>query len=352
LIGRGGSNVISRHLVYAELLDKETSGRSSLKVSTLKPEHSLSDDASDAFLTFSNLFMWFFGTASFIFRNRSAVSWLVAGNPWESFWLALIMKLTLCRSAKIQVQFHGDFYGSTWKTLARRNSLRFKTLTIVSSFCDSARFVGRDQESKALRICPQLRQKTFVSPLQFSLGKFQPNSFRLSSHFTVGVVGRLHPDKGVDNALRFIGCLKALNYSFSIVFIGDGPLKEHIRARLEVNGVSHKLTGHLIGGELDEIWRSLDLVLSLAPAESYGLVPREALSRGKRVVGVQNAGINDLKMELPEWSGLEVLPEDWDCNSVELVLQRLELHLPLTSNRELFEFQLREALHRLIKSWA
>lgn len=352
LIVNGGSAVMARHSLYAELLDKESAGQSALRVFSLRRGLAASDDASEIFCAFSNLLMWILGTAKFIHQNRSAISWLIAGNPWESFWLAWIFRSTLCGKAKIQTQFHGDFFAPTWRTLAWRNWLRFKSLTLVASLCDSARFVGKSQELLAIQSCPELVQKSFVSPLPFSLGDFQPKPFSITRHFTVGVVGRLHPDKGTNTALRLIRCLRACDYSFSVVFVGDGPLRTRIEKKMKRTGVSHRLTGHLTGGKLEEIWRDLDVVLSLAPAESFGIVPREALARGKRVIGIQNSGIKDLEMELPEYSGLEVLPRNWDCYSAKLALQRLELHDPLRINRNIFEDQVDEALHLLISSWS
>jgi glycosyltransferase involved in cell wall biosynthesis len=350
LIGRGGFSVISRHLTYADLLKKNSGHKSSLMVLTLR-SRDLSSSNSEIFLAFSNSLTWMFGSILFILRNRSRIGLFVAGNPWESFWLALILKSTLCRNSKVQIQIHGDFFGPIWRTLAMRNAMRFKTLPFVISMCDSVRFVGRHQMSEAIRMFPKLKKKSFLSPLQFSLGNYQPQSFSLSSHFSVGIVGRLHPDKGVDSAMKILHCMKIFDYTFSAVFVGDGPMKDQIREELEKLDVCYKITGHLTGDELDEVWCTLDLILSVAPAESYGLVPREALSRGKRVIGLQNAGIKDLMLDLPDWSGLEVLPSNWDCGSIKLVLQRLELHQPLMGNRVLFADQLEDALNHLIESW-
>lgn len=351
VIGSGGSAVVSRHLSYSEMLLRDSSGTTTLKILTRSQNTDSRINSSISFEVFDSILEWTVGAIKFTHNNRSKISLFVAGDPWESFWIAWIFKSLFCRKSGVQVQFHGDFWNEKWQRFTWKNRIRAKTLPVVVRLCKSARFVGRTQQQIALIALPNLIQKSFIAPLPYSLGEFQFKSFDPKEHFTIGFVGRIHPDKGIDETLRLIRCIKDLQYSISVVFVGEGPLRDRVERELLDLLIDHKLRGHLSGEELEDVWRDIDIILSVAPAESFGLVPREALARGKRIIGLENSGISDLKVDLPARIGLETLPESWNCNSVKAALENLLLHQPSVQTRRTLERQSQESLKLLIRSW-
>jgi glycosyltransferase involved in cell wall biosynthesis len=351
LIGRGGSAVVSRHQEYSELLRRSTKDKSQLVILTLTPKVDSISELPATIVSFSSIVTWVLGSLSFLSQNRSRIHLFVAGNPWESFWVTWLLKIFLNVKARIQVQFHGDFCGPRWKLMSRKNRIRFYSLPVVLSLCDGVRFVGKRQQSNAIEMFPFLSEFSFLAPIPFLLGEFHENSFDPSEHFTVGVVGRIHKEKGLDAALRFIRCLSQFNYSFSVILVGDGEERAWIEDELAELKIDFQLTGHITGVELESAWRTIDVVLSMAPVESYGLVSREALSRGKRVIATRSGGIEELNSEIPAGVGLEVLPENWDCDSANVAMEQLKLHRPTPETQEFFSLQTRESLNRLIASW-
>ena len=45
----------------------------------------------------------------------------VCGNPWESFFPALILKYVFGINAKMQIQYHGCFYEKAWLKISLKN---------------------------------------------------------------------------------------------------------------------------------------------------------------------------------------------------------------------------------------
>ena len=52
--------------------------------------------------------------------------------------------------------------------------------------------------------------------------------------------------------------------------------------------------GHLSEKELKKVWREIGILVSTAPAESYGRVMREALVAGVPVWATKSSGVEDL----------------------------------------------------------
>jgi glycosyltransferase involved in cell wall biosynthesis len=351
IIGKGGLSVISRHNKYSEMLGSRTHGEKTLIVLTLVPRGTPASQLPATIVSFTSRITWILGSVRFLLNNRSRIYLFVTGNPWESFWVTWLLKNLSCIRARLQVQFHGDFCDVKWKSMSWKNKLRFKSLPLVVGLCDDVRFVGKVQYLNTTKMFPSLRDRSVLAPIPFHLGEFQVQPFDPHDHFTIGIVGRIHKDKGIDNTLRFIHCLSLSEYSFSVIFVGEGPERPRVTSTLDALEVDFHITGHVMGDELEIAWHSIDVVLSMAPVESFGLVLREALARGKRVVATLNGGVIELQSELPAKHGLEILSEDWDCDSVRGAIELLKSHKPRPEIRDFLARQANDSLERLIESW-
>ncbi|MCW2577921.1 MAG: glycosyl transferase group 1 [Modestobacter sp.] len=125
---------------------------------------------------------------------------------------------------------------------------------------------------------------------------------------TVGVVGRLVPEKGVDVFLRAVALVSAAVPAARFVVVGDGPL----RAALEDRAVSLGLTGVVtftgFRPDAPQLIAGLDVLVVPSRSDGSPLVVCEAMAAGIPVVASRVGGLPDLVAHGD--SGLLVRPED------------------------------------------
>ena len=146
-----------------------------------------------------------------------------------------------------------------------------------------------------------LRSKGYRGPLatipQFgaSAELFQPAAKRPNRPFTIGFIGRLVPEKGVNILLR---AAAELDGDWRLRIIGGGSAISEMEALAQSLGVSERvdLIGQLPSGELPAEYRKIDaLVLpSLTRPnwkEQFGRVLVEAMASGVPVIGSDSGAI-------------------------------------------------------------
>jgi glycosyltransferase involved in cell wall biosynthesis len=104
-------------------------------------------------------------------------------------------------------------------------------------------------------------------------------------------VGRLAAEKRVDFLLdAFIRLRDATGPGTALVYVGDGPAAEKLRARA-VEGVH--FTGFLRGEALAEAYAAADLFVFASDTETFGNVVLEALASGVPAVVVDKGGVRE-----------------------------------------------------------
>jgi len=140
--------------------------------------------------------------------------------------------------------------------------------------------------------------------------------------FTIGFVGRLVPERGLDVLLRACAQLRG---DWKLVVVGTGPSQEELEALAERLGVGARVVwqGGIPRGWLDTFWPTVDCVVLPARTtprwvESVGQSLLDAMAQGLPVVG-SDSGV------LPEIIGDAgvTVPED-DPDRLALALQRLQ----------------------------
>jgi glycosyltransferase involved in cell wall biosynthesis len=116
------------------------------------------------------------------------------------------------------------------------------------------------------------------------------------------VVGHLIPRKDPMLALETFAAIERSLQAPQIAFIGDGPLRDQIRARARQLGMAHQLS---IGGELPpeslaEWYSAADCLLLCSSWEGRPNVVLEALASGLPVLATHSQGSAELLGRFPE----------------------------------------------------
>jgi glycosyltransferase involved in cell wall biosynthesis len=141
---------------------------------------------------------------------------------------------------------------------------------------------------------------------------------------SLGFFGRLHEDRGLEIFIDIIRRINEKNTKFRVVIAGSGPKEGFLKAELRKILDENRL---FFLGELDKLsmaaaWEQINVLVSTAPAESYGRTIREALFHGIGVLGIPSNGL--LSLEFERSAGLvEVIEKP--LNSARLLDQVLKL---------------------------
>jgi len=291
-------------------------------------------------------FINFFG--ALIKRKKISISMLIAGDPFRGLFVCRFIRYKSNTNYPLQAQFHGEIgiagFGNSFKNRIKNQLFKFLIKGV-----DSFRLVSNEQVTNATKVFKVSNPVIVVAPVPISLDfidlpKRSPNR-------TIGFVGRLHNERGVNLWIETIRALKAKNSDFSLRIIGDGPLRKHFEEEVEKIGVPYGFTGRLTQSELKNEWAAISVLLSAAPAESYGMAMREAVLQGCAVVSLENSGSRDVARQYPNSvtlftdlvSGAQLIAEALNKKISIKEVERYRIEFLNTQ---------RENISRLVKSWA
>jgi phosphatidylinositol alpha 1,6-mannosyltransferase len=122
-------------------------------------------------------------------------------------------------------------------------------------------------------------------------------------------VGRLALEKRVDVLLdAFRRVRAALGDGAALVFVGDGPAGDRLRATA---GPGVHFTGFMSGVPLAEVFAAADLFVFASDTETFGNVVLEAIASGLPAVVVDKGGVRE--SAIPGRTGMRVPPGDADA---------------------------------------
>lgn len=113
----------------------------------------------------------------------------------------------------------------------------------------------------------------------------------------LGFVGRLWPQKRVQDLIWATDILRMSGWNFRIVIVGDGPRRVALKRfadALEIMPIVH-FVGHR--NDVSEIMRALDMLVLPSKFEGLPNVALEAMMAGKPVVGTRIAGTDEVVVD-------------------------------------------------------
>ena len=300
-IASGGKDVVARHENYAkELLTQGKTSRLDLKVFSAGVSiQSSGKGKNERVVTISkptfNSYMFAKKVHKFIKMNNLNVKLLVVGDPWESYWSAYFLNKFLNKKIPIQIQVHGDIADPRWRRINYRNRIRFSLAKLALPKTSSVRAVTKYQAENLAKAFGIKKERIVVVPVPITVAS---KSVALKSERpkTIGLIGRIHQDRGIWEFIRLIRILNSISKDFKVVVLGDGPSRDKFLLKLESVLPKNKIIylGQLPESELRKAWKRIGVLVSMAPVESYGRVIRESLIAGVPVWATASAGVKDL----------------------------------------------------------
>ena len=128
-------------------------------------------------------------------------------------------------------------------------------------------------------------------------------------------VGRMAPEKNLDQVLKTYEALKVTGQAFKLVMVGDGPLKEQFQKRYP----EIIFPGMLSQTNLAAYYASSDLFIFPSQTETFGNVTLEALASGIPVLAFDCAAARDwVQTGVNGWLVAENNPEGFAAQAVSI----------------------------------
>ena len=251
----------------------------------------------------------------------------------------------------IQISIHGSFFGHRRDPISFAKSfMRIALLRLSLPSVQSVRVVSPEVKQEMIvsfRVDPR---KIFIAPIPFSVYPiFHSRDFQSIS---IGVIGRLHTERNVIEILEILDSILASSRISKVYFLGSGPLKKIVRVWKCKSEHPEKITleGSLSHLELLNRLIDVDVVISAAVKEGYGLAIREALLSGAIVVARRNEG-TQIVMESFQ-SGIYLYDTVFEANGIiSNLLAGDKSPAQCIEGRKIQEAIDHESMKRICESW-
>ena len=302
VISAGKNDVIERHSNYGKelaKLNKKMDYRLKVLSASTKQVSTSKNNRTFEILNITkptfNSYKFARNAHKYIESNKISVELLVAGDPWESYWSAYFLSKFLNKKIPIQIQVHGDIADPRWRRINSRNRVRYLFAKLSLPKASSVRTVTKYQAENLMNSFGVKKEKIVIVPVPINVSS-KAVALKTDRPKTIGLIGRIHQDRGIWEFLQLIRVLNSSSNDFKVVVIGDGPSKNKFLLELEsvIPKNSMSYLGQLSESELRKVWKRIGVLVSMAPVESYGRVIRESLITGVPVWATTSAGVKDL----------------------------------------------------------
>jgi glycosyltransferase involved in cell wall biosynthesis len=144
-------------------------------------------------------------------------------------------------------------------------------------------------------------------------------------------VGRMAPEKNLDQVLKTYEALKYIGQAFKLVMVGDGPLKQQFQQRYP----EIIFPGMLSQAHLAAYYASSDLFIFPSQTETFGNVTLEALASGIPVLAFDCAAARDwVQTGINGWLVAENNPEGFAAQAVSIFSSKDSLDQMMRTTRQ------------------
>jgi glycosyltransferase involved in cell wall biosynthesis len=271
---------------------------------------------------------------------------LVAGDNYGALLLCLALRKILRGHIRVQISIHGNPFSShhhSMKALLRKLSFR-----ILVPYASSIRLVSIHLREE-LGTYFNKEAEVVICPIPMTL---PPLAHSRSRNGTVGVIGRLHDERGTGLLCEIITTFAESQNNLKFIVVGDGPQRSQLESIvLKFRDLNLKLLGSVSHAQVLGSYSNFDLLLSCAPSEGYGLALREAILSGIPVIAKENLGTLELIGSFPDMVFLyRSRTEAFELISSTLGFQP-DLEIVENYRKKQIEFD-ESSILALVKSWS
>ena len=235
---------------------------------------------------------------------------------WSALQAAKVLKLPVTSDFRTNFQSYSKHYGVGWlrkpivaylrkfhnATACTMVPTRELMRTLSENGFANLKVVSRGVDTKLFSISK--RDKS----LRSSWGATDNTKVLIS-------VGRMAPEKNLDQVLKTYEALKVTGQAFKLVMVGDGPLKEQFQNRYP----EIIFPGMLSQSNLAAYYASSDLFIFPSQTETFGNVTLEALASGIPVLAFDCAAARDwVQTGINGWLVAENNPEGFATQAVNV----------------------------------
>ena len=235
---------------------------------------------------------------------------------WSALQAAKVLKLPLTSDFRTNFQSYSKHYGVGWlrkpivaylrkfhnATACTMVPTRELMRTLSQNGFANLKVVSRGVDTKLFNIAKR------DTSLRSSWGATDDTKVLIS-------VGRMAPEKNLDQVLKTYDALKSTGQAFKLVMVGDGPLKEQFQKRYP----EIIFPGMLSQTNLATYYASSDLFIFPSQTETFGNVTLEALASGIPVLAFDCAAARDwVQTGVNGWLIAENNPEGFAAQAVTI----------------------------------
>ena len=233
---------------------------------------------------------------------------------WSALQAAKVLKLPVTSDFRTNFQSYSKHYGVGWlrkpivaylrkfhnATACTMVPTRELMRTLSENGFANLKVVSRGVDTKLFNISKR------DTSLRRSWGATDNTKVLIS-------VGRMAPEKNLDQVLKTYDALKSAGQAFKLVMVGDGPLKEQFQKRYP----EIIFPGMLSQTNLAAYYASSDLFIFPSQTETFGNVTLEALASGIPVLAFDCAAARDwVQTGVNGWLIAENNPEGFAAQAV------------------------------------
>ena len=235
---------------------------------------------------------------------------------WSALQAAKVLKLPVTSDFRTNFQSYSKHYGVGWlrkpivaylrkfhnATACTMVPTRELMRTLSQNGFANLKVVSRGVDTKLFNISKR------DTSLRSSWGATDDTKVLIS-------VGRMAPEKNLDQVLKTYEALKVTGQAFKLVMVGDGPLKEQFQKRYP----EIIFPGMLSQTNLATYYASSDLFIFPSQTETFGNVTLEALASGIPVLAFDCAAARDwVQTGVNGWLVAENNPEGFAAQAVAI----------------------------------
>ena len=236
---------------------------------------------------------------------------------WSALQAAKVLKLPVTSDFRTNFQSYSKHYGVGWlrkpivaylrkfhnATACTMVPTRELMRTLSENGFANLKVVSRGVDTKLFNISKR------STSLRASWGATENTTVLIS-------VGRMAPEKNLDQVLKTYEALKNTGKAFKLVMVGDGPLKEQFQQRYP----EIIFPGMLSQSNLAAYYASSDLFVFPSQTETFGNVTLEALASGIPVLAFDCAAARDwVQRGINGWLVAENNPDGFAAQAVTVV---------------------------------